>query len=67
MGTIDIAALARDRDQLWAEPSSAFRNGEQWWLNREMEEVAAAETAARTEEDTWSAAFAVPPGLGNIE
>jgi len=36
-GAIDIAALARDRDQLWAEALDAYRAGEAWWLSTEAE------------------------------
>lgn len=34
-GDINIAALAVDRDQLWAEAVSRFGSGEHWWLDDE--------------------------------
>jgi putative DNA primase/helicase len=42
-GQIDVGALVRDRDQLWAEAVHAFRTGEQWHLD-------AAETALAVEQ-----------------
>lgn len=30
---IDIAALKRDRDQLWAEAKARFDQGETWWMD----------------------------------
>jgi predicted P-loop ATPase len=30
---VDVAAIERDRDQLWAEASARFNAGEQWWLD----------------------------------
>ncbi|HEX4932381.1 MAG TPA: VapE domain-containing protein [Gemmatimonadaceae bacterium] len=37
VGAIDLAALERDRDQLWAEAVAALDGGEGWWLTREAE------------------------------
>jgi predicted P-loop ATPase len=53
-GTIDLAALARDRDQLWAEARHRYRQGEPWWLEtRELEALAGKEQAARYQGDAW--------------
>jgi putative DNA primase/helicase len=55
-GTIDIDALARDRDQLWAEAVARFRAGAIWWIE-EPELIAAAKTEqeARYQGDAWDA------------
>jgi putative DNA primase/helicase len=53
-GTIDIDALARDRDQLWAESVARFRAGAIWWLDTpELMAAAAAEQEKRYQADAW--------------
>ncbi|AFS54631.1 MAG: VapE family protein [Nitrospiraceae bacterium] len=49
-GQIDIAALARDRDQLLAEAVTRFKAGESWW---KVPEQAADEQEARYRADSW--------------
>lgn len=53
VGEIDVAAVARDRDQIWAEAVAAFRAGERWWLEGVAECQAKAESAARQPDDPW--------------
>ena len=53
-GMIDIEALARDRDQLWAEATVRHKAGGKWWLETpELEALATAEQAARYKTDVW--------------
>ncbi len=55
-GRIDIEALARDRDQLWAEALHEFRAGAEWWLNtEELNREATAQQEERYEGDAWDA------------
>jgi putative DNA primase/helicase len=59
-GAIDLEALARERDQLWAEALHAYRQGEQWHLDRETTLLAEAEQEQRvlvTELETDVAEF----------
>ena len=54
-GVIDLEALRRDRDQLWAEAVVRFRAGAPWWLETaELEALATAEQEARFEVDAWA-------------
>ena len=51
---IDLEALRRDRDQLWAEARDRFRRGEPWWLEtQELDALAAEEQAERYQGDAW--------------
>jgi predicted P-loop ATPase len=53
-GTIDLDALAADRDQLLAEAVQAFYDGAQWWPDKQFEqEHIAPQQAARYEADAW--------------
>jgi predicted P-loop ATPase len=56
-GTIDIGALKHDRDQLFAEAMIAYRNGDEWWPDRDFEaEYIKPEQEARFEADAWEQA-----------
>ena len=53
-GAIDIAAIERDRDQLWAEACERFRAGDPWWLDdQRLEALAAEQQADRYQGDAW--------------
>ena len=50
---LQLDALERDRDQLWAEAVARFKAGESWWLDREVEAFAAEEQEQRRQGDPW--------------
>ena len=53
-GVIDLKALVRDRDQLWAEAVVRFKAHDPWWLETpELRALATAEQEARFEADAW--------------
>ncbi len=53
-GAIDIAAIERDRDQLWVEACVRFREGHPWWLEgRSLQALAAEQQADRYQGDAW--------------
>lgn len=50
---VDIEAIKRDRDQLWAEAKEAFLGKEQWWPSKELSKALSALTFERTQADVW--------------
>jgi len=55
-GTIDLNALRRDRDQLWAEAVARFNAGAIWWIDDPVLNTAAhVEQDARYQSDAWDA------------
>jgi len=53
-GQVDTEALARDRDQLWAEAKFLFDEGRSWWLDTDEEKLRAGEEQCeRVETDPW--------------
>jgi putative DNA primase/helicase len=55
-GPIDLDALARDRDQLWAEAVARYRAGAIWWLEEpDLIVSAKAEQDRRYQADAWDA------------
>jgi virulence-associated protein E/bifunctional DNA primase/polymerase-like protein len=53
-GQIDLAALKRDRDQLWAEALAKFRSGTPWWLEtKDLNDAAAREQNDRYQPGVW--------------
>jgi putative DNA primase/helicase len=52
-GNVDVEAIKRDRDQLWAEAVAAYQGGREWWLTAEQEHLAEGEQEERREVDVW--------------
>jgi hypothetical protein len=53
-GRIEVDALARDRDQLWAEAKARFESGAVWWLETaDLVQMASDQQIDRYEGDPW--------------
>jgi hypothetical protein len=56
---IDLDMLARDRDQLFAEASTRYRDGAKWWPERAFEQaLIVPQQSARYEADAWEESIA---------
>jgi putative DNA primase/helicase len=51
---LDLPALTRDRDQVWAEAVALFRQGARWWPDSGEVQALEQEQEARTERDEWA-------------
>lgn len=51
--SIDVQAIARDRDQLWAEAVVRFRRGERHWPSAELNDLCKAEQLTRMAQEPW--------------
>jgi predicted P-loop ATPase len=54
VGSIDVAALTRDREQLFAEAVDRYRHGEQWWPDPVFEKAhVKPQQESRRDADAW--------------
>jgi predicted P-loop ATPase len=59
VGLVNLGALRRDREQLFAEAVHLYRSKEPWWPDQEFErKYIAAEQEARFESDVWEPVIA---------
>lgn len=50
---INVAWIEQHRDQIWAEAVLAYEAGEKWYLDDQLEDVAAEEAGLRFDSDPW--------------
>jgi len=50
---VDIAAIVKDRHQLWGEALHCHRRGDIWWLPPNIEAIARIEQDRFVEQDSW--------------
>ncbi len=53
IGRVDVEAIERDRDQIWAEAVALYRAGKKWWFGPEMEAIASEVQESRRATDAW--------------
>ena len=58
VGKVDLAALKRDRELLWAEAIYWYRKGKPWHMTRNVIGLAEAAQLSRVSEDIWQADLA---------
>nr|BDD46997.1 conjugal transfer protein TraC [Piscirickettsiaceae bacterium] len=51
--SIDLEALRRDRDQLWAEALKLYEAGFEWWVTKEEAHLFGEEQDSRFDADVW--------------
>lgn len=56
--SVDVEAIKRDRDQLFAEAVDMYKRGVEWWPSDEVAAIAATEADARFEADPWESIIA---------
>jgi predicted P-loop ATPase len=51
---VDIAAIRRDRDQIWAEAVVLLNAGEPWWMQADELDIVEEQQTERTDIDVWT-------------
>lgn len=55
VNSIDVPGIRRDRDQIWAEAVTRYRDGEHWWLEAADDlKMAEAVQRDRIDDDVWA-------------